>query len=331
MGQAKPVAPSSTEIAMPKRLVLIVLSGLLLAPAHAWLASLAKGDDKDDSAEMKKLEGNWKLIRKEFKGNLWPGLEFTKEGLFIEDGKIFWTRDGKEAGGQKGDMTLDASTNPMSVDVEITRGSFIGKKLLGIYEIKGNKLTICWSEPGGEKRPKKFVTKTALGSGVTMETYQRVDEVQKADDKAASKDKKKATKETKEEEKGDSAAELKKLEGNWKLVREEFKGNLRPGLDFAKPGLFIEETKIVWTSEGKEAGQKGDLTVDGSTNPKSLDVEITQGGLIGKKLLGIYEIKGNKLTICWSEAGGEKRPKKFVTKTAIGSGVTLQTYEKIKE
>jgi uncharacterized protein (TIGR03067 family) len=161
---------------MTKRLVLIVLSALLLVPAHAWLASLAKGDDKDDSAEMKKLEGNWKLIRKEFKGNLWPVVDFVKEGLFIEDGKIFWTRDGKEAGGQKGDMTLDASTNPKSMDVEITRGSFIGKKLLGIYEIKGNKLTICWSEAGGEKRPKKFVTKTAVGSGAVLQTYEKVKE-----------------------------------------------------------------------------------------------------------------------------------------------------------
>ena len=120
-------------------------------------------DDKvDAAAAMGKLEGNWKLVRSESNGNLGAGLEHTKIGLFIEDGKIFWTQDGRERGGQKGDLTIDPSTSPKSIEVEITRGSNIGKKLLGIYEIKGNKLTICWGEPGGEKRPKKFITKKAV-------------------------------------------------------------------------------------------------------------------------------------------------------------------------
>jgi uncharacterized protein (TIGR03067 family) len=112
----------------------------------------------------------------EFKGNLRPGVDGSKNGLFIEDGKIFWTQDGREAGGQKGDLTIDPSTSPKSIDVEITRGSLIGKTVLGIYELKGKKLTICWGDPGGEKRPTKFVTKTALGAGIILETYQKLED-----------------------------------------------------------------------------------------------------------------------------------------------------------
>jgi uncharacterized protein (TIGR03067 family) len=320
-----------TEVSMTRRLALLALFAAFLVLVAAETAVSVPGDDNDDSKELKKFEGNWKLTRKEYKGNLWPAAGIVKEGIFMEDGKIVWLRDGKEAG-QKGDMTIDATTNPKSIDVEITQGSFIGKKMLGIYEIKGNKLSICWSEPGGEKRPKKFVTKTAVGSGTYLESYQLEGGDKKADDKAAAKGDKKGTAGKKEDSKADAGDEMKKLEGNWKLVRQEYKGNLRPALDIIKPGIFIEDGKIFWTREGKEAGeQKGDLTLDSSTTPKSLDVEITRGSFIGKKLLGIYELKGNKLTICWSEPGGEKRPKKFVTKTAVGSGVSMDTFEKVKD
>jgi uncharacterized protein (TIGR03067 family) len=164
---------------MLRWLILAVLAFALVSGASMpTTARGAKADDKADAAkaEMKKLEGNWKLVRQEYKGNLKPGVDRVKEGLFIEDGKIFWTVDGKERGRQKGDLTLDPTAKPAALDVEITRGSAIGKKLLGIYELKDDKLTICWSEPGDDKRPKKFVTKTAVGSGVMMDTYQKVKE-----------------------------------------------------------------------------------------------------------------------------------------------------------
>ena len=201
-------------------------------------------DKGDSTAEMAKLVGNWKLIRSESNGNLHP-LGASKAGLFIEDGKIFWTTDGQERGGQKGELTVDASTSPKSIEVEVTRGGNIGKKLLGIYEIKGNKLTICWSEPDGEKRPRKFVTKKSVGAGAVLETYQALD-----DEKST------ASEDAKEPTKGGGrvdAAATAKLDGNWKLTRKEHKGNLWPGVDRGRDGLFIEDGKIFWTPDGKEA------------------------------------------------------------------------------
>ena len=166
------------------------------------------------------------MTRKEYKGNLSPGVDRGKDGIFIEDGKIFWTHNGREAGQQKGELTIDPSTSPKSIEVEVTRGSSIGKKLLGIYEIKGNKLTICWSEPGGAKRPTKFVTKMAVGAGAMLETYQSQEETKRPQSKrmrggtAASRGNR--------TRRSDAAAETKVLEGNWKLTRMEHKGNLRP-------------------------------------------------------------------------------------------------------
>ena len=239
----------------------------------------------DAGADTKVLEGNWKLIRTETKGNLGAGLEYSKPGLFIEDSKIFWTQDGK-ARGPKGDLTIDPSTSPKSIDVEITRGSYIGKKLLGIYELKGNKLTICWSEPGGEKRPTKFVTKTAIGAGATLETYQAED-----GEKTAVAEKTTVTRKAASPVEG--AATTKILEGNWKLLRSETSGIARAAIDHLKAGLFIDDGKIFWTQNQQANGQTGTLTIDPGTSPKSIEVEVTSGSNIGKKLLAIYELDSN--------------------------------------
>jgi uncharacterized protein (TIGR03067 family) len=310
-------------------LVSTVLVGLIAAPFAEASPPQKKARKSAAAAEMEKLEGNWKMIRSEHKGNLGAGLEITKPGLFIEDGKIFWTTDGREAGGQRGDITIDLTTNPKSIDVEVTRGSSIGKKLLAIYEFKDQRLTICWSEPGAEKRPTKFTTKTTKGAGETLQSFESEDIEEEIKPAARTTS---ATKSRKRAGKVDAAAEMKTLEGNWKLTRKEYKGNLWPGVDRGKEGLFIDDGKIFWTRDGKEAGgQRGNITIDPGSSPKTVDVEVTRGSSIGKTLLGVYELKDNKLTISWSEPGAEKRPTKFVTKMAKGAGATLETYEKVEE
>ena len=157
-----------------------ILPAVLLAVAAGGSTPAADGQagEKDAAAKaaMKELEGNWKLLRQEYKGKLVPGVDQTKEGLFIEDGKILWTVDGKDRGRQKGELTVDPTAKPAALDVAITRGSAIGKKLLGIYELKGDKLTICWGEAGEDKRPQAFDTKTGAGRGVWLDTYQKVKE-----------------------------------------------------------------------------------------------------------------------------------------------------------
>jgi uncharacterized protein (TIGR03067 family) len=314
------------------------LAFAVLISALAALGARAGEPEDAAAAEMKKFEGNWKLVRKEYKGGLWP-TGYRKEGIYIEDGKISWTANGSDRGQQTADMSLDPTTNPKSIDIEITRGSMIGKKLLGIYEIKGKKLTICWSEPDGEKRPKKFTTKTTLGAGESIEVYQSMEDgnasADSGKDTASSKNSRRdrgaSQIESKAEGNASSAAELKILEGNWKLVRKEYKGRLWPPYH-RKEGIFFEDGKISWTADGSARGQQtADMSLDPTTSPKSIDIEFTRGSMIGKKLLGIYEIKGKKLTICWSEPDGEKRPKKFMTKTTLGAGESLEVYQKEKD
>jgi hypothetical protein len=53
-----------------------------------------------------------------------------------------------------------------------------------------------------------------------------------------------------------TSAEMAKLEGDWKLIRAESRGRLRGGIEAAKPGLFIEDGRILWTTSGQERGDR---------------------------------------------------------------------------
>ena len=264
------------------------------------LASCSGKDRKDgdkQGSNTEKIIGKWSLTKAPKGAALGTIFEFSK------DGKVNWM-----AG--EGDEPIP-----------------------GTYKIEGDKLTICWGEPD-EKRPKKFITKTAVGAGEWLATYQRV----KDDSAAAEKPEKggkpagSSTRPAEDTKKDDAAnAELKKLEGNWRLTREEQRGNLRALIEQKKPGVFFEDGKIQWTSAYMgHGGARGDVAANPAAEPKEIDVEITRGSGLGKKVLGIYKIEGDKLTICWGELDG-KRPKKFVTTTAIGAGEYLQTFQRVKD
>jgi uncharacterized protein (TIGR03067 family) len=135
-----------------------------------------------------------------------------------------------------------------------------------------------------------------------------------------------------DEEKRQAAAEaeLKRLEGTWKLVRRETRGDLEPDIDKLKLRLLIEDGKFTWTKDEKDTGLRADVELDPTTSTRRIDIEFNAGALLGQKRLGIYELKGDKLVICWNKAD-LKRPKKFTTKLAIGSGTVHETYQRIED
>jgi uncharacterized protein (TIGR03067 family) len=132
-------------------------------------------------------------------------------------------------------------------------------------------------------------------------------------------------------ENDDTEAELKKLEGNWQLTRQEERGALTPKPVVANLRIVIEGNEMAWYIGNPASNQTADLKVDPTTNPKSIDAEITKNSAIGKTMLGIYKLDKDTLEICWGDPGSEKRPKKFTTRPGVGSGSTYTIYKREKE
>jgi uncharacterized protein (TIGR03067 family) len=111
--------------------------------------------------------------------------------------------------------------------------------------------------------------------------------------------------------------EQEKLQGVWALASSERDGRAEPG--DAANGLELEfaaDTFRFRLPAGARHPQPYKL--DPGAKPKAIDW--LAGGKHGpsKSLLGIYELDGDTLEICWGNEGGE-RPKEFVT--GAGKGV----------
>lgn len=107
------------------------------------LASVLMADDKEDAAkkEQEKFQGEWKLVQSD---------EIT---LKIKGAEYEFNGGGQS---EKGKFKFNPSATPAEIDVDITEGTDAGKKQVGIYELKGDKVKFCFALAGETNRPKKF-------------------------------------------------------------------------------------------------------------------------------------------------------------------------------
>ena len=114
---------------------------LLLAPALA-----AEDKKPDPKADLAALKGKWKVTTAKFDGK-----ESALAGRVLAFGeKEFTTFDGDKKGRTLG-FTLDPGADPKRIDLALPGTD---RKAAGIYVLDGDKLTLCYGEPGAE-RPKK--------------------------------------------------------------------------------------------------------------------------------------------------------------------------------
>jgi uncharacterized protein (TIGR03067 family) len=125
--------------------------------------------------------------------------------------------------------------------------------------------------------------------------------------------------------------ELKALEGNWQLIRQEERGSLTPRPVVARLRIVIEGNQISWYIGNPAANQTADFKVDPTKSPRTIDAEITSGSAKDKTMLGIYRLDRDTLDICWNEAGNDKRPKKFTSRPGVGSGNVYTRYQREKD
>ena len=127
-------------------------------------------------------------------------------------------------------------------------------------------------------------------------------------------------------DKADVEKELKKFQGTWTFASVEAGGKEAPAAEFKGMTVTFEGDKYT-VKKGDEVIQAGTEKLDLSKSPKTIDVAMTEGPSKGTVMLGIYEIDGDTLKVCF-DPEGKKRPTEF--KSASGSQ-TLVVHKRVKK
>jgi uncharacterized protein (TIGR03067 family) len=122
-----------------------------LATATVLMAVLV-GIAADEPDDLKLLAGTWKPTAADLGGNKIDEMLLEKAQIVYEGDKYSLSIDDK---GEKGSLKLDATKTPKQMDIFPTEGDNNGKTLLAVYELAGDKLTICYSLSPGV-RPENF-------------------------------------------------------------------------------------------------------------------------------------------------------------------------------
>lgn len=132
-------------------------------------SNLGADDKAEIEKETKKFQGNWTIESSEAGGQKIPA-EQLKEFLVIYEGDKHTLKFGDKVF-QTGTHKLDPSKSPKAIDMTMTDGPSKGTVMLGIYEIDGDTMKVCF-DPQGKKRPTEF--KTDATSGYFLNVHKRV-------------------------------------------------------------------------------------------------------------------------------------------------------------
>jgi uncharacterized protein (TIGR03067 family) len=122
---------------MTQRIALAAAFGLLLA-----VASVRAGDQD-------KFQGTWKAEKMTRGGMDAPAEETEKMTIEFKGNKAIPMKDGKSE--DAAEFSLDETKKPKTMDIKPPKED---KTFLGIYELNGDTLKICFARDGG--RPEKF-------------------------------------------------------------------------------------------------------------------------------------------------------------------------------
>jgi uncharacterized protein (TIGR03067 family) len=123
-----------------------------LAIVACAVATVRGGDTgKDDT---KDIQGKWKITKAQVDGKEVDAKNFA-ETRFIFKGDIITFQHPTEK--NSATFGLDPRKKPRHINTVVQDGKAKGEARMGIYELSGDKLKLCWSK--STTRPADFATK----------------------------------------------------------------------------------------------------------------------------------------------------------------------------
>jgi uncharacterized protein (TIGR03067 family) len=137
-----------------------------------FIALSVDAQGKDDLAkkELESIQGTWNFVLVEQAGVKQPRKKRGEELQTITFAKEKFEVKLGDKVVQSGTPKIEPGANP-KFDLDITEGEGKGTMWLGIFELNGDTLKVCW-DPTGRKRPTEF--QSTAESGRHLNTMQRV-------------------------------------------------------------------------------------------------------------------------------------------------------------
>jgi uncharacterized protein (TIGR03067 family) len=125
-------------------------------------------DDVAAKNELKRHQGIWIATSSTYDGQKAPGDVVRSIKRIVTDDHVVWERDGQRFAGSR--IVLDPTKEPNAIDVIPDGGRNRGERILGIYKLERDILSICMAAPGSP-RPSEF--RAEKGNGWTLQTFTR--------------------------------------------------------------------------------------------------------------------------------------------------------------
>jgi uncharacterized protein (TIGR03067 family) len=129
----------------------------------------AQPPDKGIREELQRLQGSWQIEMLEEDGEKLSADDLKGRSILFGKDAFFLRRNNAVV--QIGLLKLDPTKSPKTANAIILQGDHKGDIMLGIYELQGDNLKICFDKEGQE-RPKEF--KTAPKCGQMLIVLKRV-------------------------------------------------------------------------------------------------------------------------------------------------------------
>jgi uncharacterized protein (TIGR03067 family) len=127
------------------------------------------------------------------------------------------------------------------------------------------------------------------------------------------------------------AKEVKKLQGEWRVVEVEFRGQTLKKDDAEAMQFAVKDNGLTFSNTEKPGRErKKTFKLDPSKTPKELDLTSLDGQEKDTTAACIYKLDGDRLTICMPYFAKDRsvRPKEF--KVDASGNVMLLTLERVK-